>query len=60
MASHALPAALSDRLQPLFDALPLDAAMDQLVVETSAAAGHVALVEGLVADGTLAPTLNCS
>ncbi len=60
MASHALPAALADRLQPLFDALPLDAAMDQLVVETPASAGHVALVDGLVADDTLAPTLQAA
>jgi hypothetical protein len=40
-----LPADIAQALEPLFEALPIDSAMDQLVVTRGARADHIALVE---------------
>ncbi len=44
-----LPEPIAQATKPLFDVLPLDAAMEALVVTDSAPPSHVALVESIVA-----------
>jgi hypothetical protein len=45
-----LPGPIAEAVQPLFDGLPLDAAMGQLVVSEHATAEFVRLVEGVLAE----------
>ncbi|GMU91211.1 MAG: hypothetical protein AMXMBFR4_02690 [Candidatus Hydrogenedentota bacterium] len=49
-----LPAPIATAVQPLFDAYPLDQALNQLVVARGASLGHLALVEDIVKDPAVA------
>ena len=49
-----LPADIAQALEPLFEALPIDSAMSQLVVTQGAIADHVALVQTALASAAFA------